>query len=290
MNLNVRKMNKNIVLLLLFTLPPMGCDGQANKQTSKVQPADCNRTVYVSSQFIKPLPPYICIPGGFIIDDYVRTSDLDGDGQTNFLAIKYNKKEDDQNDGDTTYWRFYSRSKSDSLFSLKMTLSNIVPPFVKKLSGGYLQSHPTAMKLVEEYPLRLKYHSLSFQVNHDTIRLSYKIEDTYGKSFVFVYDQANWYLQNVEYFIGELPMYWWRESDFYYPLNDKLKVIETRIPDVKVSISDFDLRTAFKYRDIEWMHLAEWHIDRVDKTKWSSIYEVEFGKCHGIDLPDDWVY
>lgn len=231
----------------------------------------------------------MCIPDGFIIDDYVRVSDLNDDGKDDFIALKYNKKEDDQLDGDSTYWRLYNRSKSDTTFLLQMTLSNIVPPFIKDLSYEYLLAHPVASDLFDSYPRRLS-HSHSFQLNQDTIKLSYKFEDTYGKRFIFVYDKANWYLENVEYFIGELPMYWWRDDDFYYPLNDELKVIESRKPKVKVSINNFDLKAAFKYRDIEWIHLSNWHIDRIDKTKWSSIKDVKFSKCQGIDLPDDWIY
>lgn len=251
---------------------------------------NCNRSVYGTSKYIKGLPSYICIPSGFIIDDFVRTSDVDKNGKIDFIAIKYNKKEDDQKDGDTTYWQFWQRPPSDSVFTLRKTLANIVPPFVEDVSGDYLLAHPMAMKIVNEYPFRLMSHALSFRVSDDTIRLSYKTEDTYGKSFVFVYNSNNWFLENVEYFIGELPMYWWRDSEFYYPLNDKLKVIEKRAPAVRISIDEFDLRKAFKHREDEWRHLAEWHIDTIDKSKWKSIDEVEFEKCQGMDLPEDWVY
>lgn len=119
------------------------------------------------------------------------------DGKINFLAVKYNKKEDDQIDGDLTYWAFYERYKSADIFSLKTTLSNIVPPYIKDISYEYLLAHAAAEKIFKSYPLRLS-HSLSFQVNTDTIRLSYKFDDSYGKSFVFTYKQNNWYLKNVE--------------------------------------------------------------------------------------------
>ncbi|HEY9049068.1 MAG TPA: hypothetical protein VIN08_24375, partial [Ohtaekwangia sp.] len=126
--------------------------------------------------------------------------------------------------------------------------------------------------------------------NMDTIKLSYKFDDTYGKSFVFIYRQNTWYLENVEYFLGELPMYWWKEDDFFYPLNDKLKVIESRKPLKRVSISEFDLKEAFKYREDERSHLAEWHVDPLDKSKWKSIDDAIFQSCQGMDLPEDWVY
>ncbi len=76
----------------------------------------------------------------------------------------------------------------------------------------------------------------------------------------------------------------------HYPLRDKIKIIERRKPKLSILIEDFDLRIAFKYREEEWMHLTDWHLDRIDKTKWSSIEEVEFSRCQGIDLPEDWTY
>jgi len=276
-------MNKLFTLSMLM-LVFISCNGQL-----KTEITPCNRTVYGSTRYIKLLPTYICIPSGFIVDDYVRTSDTNGDGQNDFIAVKYNKREDDQVDGDSTYWSFYTRTKDDTIFSLKMTLSNLVPPFIKNLSYKYLLEHATAIKLFEDFPLRLS-HRLSFQVNLDTIRVLYKFDDSYGKSFVFVSDHSNWYLKNVEYFIGELPMYWWRDNDFFYSLNDKIKIIETRKPKKEISINEFNLRTAFVYRNDERSHLSENHTHWIDKTKWSSINEVRFSKCQGIDLPDDWIY
>jgi hypothetical protein len=173
---------------------------------------------------------------------------------------------------------------------LATTLDNLVPPYIKSISDEYLIKHPGAEKLFESYPRRLRGHDLSFQLMNDTIRLSFKFDDTLGKSFVFVYDEGNWFLENVEYFIGELPMYWWREGEFYYPLNDKLKVIETRVPKVRITIDQFDLKEAFKYREEQRIHLGDWHIDRIDESKWKSVMEVTFEPCRGMNLPDDWMY
>jgi hypothetical protein len=170
-----------------------------------------------------------------------------------------------------------------------MTLQNIVPPFIKDISYQYLQSHPVAEKLFEDYPRRVS-HELSFQVNFDTIRLSYKLQDVYGKTFVFVHDDNDWYLENVEYFLGELPMDWWRENEFYYFLSDKVKIIETKRPTKRISIKDFDLKIACKYREEEVTHLSEWHLDRIDESKWGSIEEVQFEKCRGVEVPADWLY
>jgi len=275
--------------LCLYAFLIFNCLGQqAKKAGGSIE--KCNRTVYGALEYITSLPKYICIPDHYIIDDYVRIADLNSDGKNDFIALKYNKKADDQNDGDSTYWNFYYRTRNDTTYRLKNTLSNIVPPFIDKLSLDYQSKHPLAEKIFESYPRRLFDHALSFQLIRDTIKLAYKFEDTYGKRFVFVYIKDDWYLENVEYFIGELPMYWWKENDFYYALNDKLKVIETRKPQKRVSIVNFDLREAFKYREDEWTHLAESHIDTLDKSRWKSIKDVVFQPCQGMDLPEDWVY
>lgn len=272
-----------LILALSMFLFQVGC-GQ-----SKTDIDQCNRRVYGTLNFIKSLPSYICIPEGFIIDDFVRVSDVNGDGLSDFLAIKYNKREDDQNDGDITFWRFYTRSKGDSVYTLSMTLQNIVPPYLKDISYEYLLSHPIAEKIFQDFPRRVS-HSMSFRLNNDTIRLAYKLDDSYGKSFVFVNDNSTWYLREIEYFIGELPTYWWKDDDFYYPLNDKLKIIESRKPKQPLNIKDFDLRVAFKHHELEQDHLSKWHIDQISKTNTSSIEDIKFINCDGHYLPDDWAY
>jgi hypothetical protein len=80
------------------------------------------------------------------------------------------------------------------------------------------------------------------------------------------------------------------ENDFYYHLNDKIKIIETKIPKKRISIKELDLKIAFKYREDEASHLSEWHVDRIDEKKWVSIEKVQFEKCQGMELPADWLY
>lgn len=279
----------HIVLLMITN----SCEGQPNHTSDQNSKAlsNCNQQVYGTKKFIKDLPPYICIPEGFIIDDYVRWTDLNGDGSNDFLAVKYNKKQENQVDGDTTYWNFYSRAANDTLFMLRRNLRNIVPPFLKDEALDYVTTHPLADSIFTSYPRRVSHH-LSFFLRHDTLSLSYKIDDSYGKTFVFVYNMSkeNWYLEEVRYFVGELPQYWWEEDDFYYPLNDQLKVIEKRKPTNRVSIDSFDLKEAFRYRHSEWMHLTEIHIDNLRKGDNRTILEYQFGECKQMKLPLDWAY
>jgi hypothetical protein len=281
----------NKLLTIVVGLLLINCQGQSQDR-SENEKTECNQKVYGTQKYIQNLPPYICIPKNYIIDDYVRAADLERNGHINFLAIKYNKREDDQNDGDTTYWNFYKRTNADTMYTLTMRLSNIVPPFIKKTSNEYLVEHPLAAKLFKQFPRRLKSHALSFQIESDSLRLSYKFEDSYGKTFVFVYDKlnTNWRLERIDYFIGELPTYWWRDDEYYYPLNDKLKIIESRQPKEKVFINNLDLKLAFMYREEEWTHLAEWHIDNLNKGLSDSILKAKLQPCQGLDLPSGWVY
>lgn len=277
------------LILLIFLLSR--CQAQTNTLNEKLETLNtCNRQVYGSTKYIEKLPSYICIPKGYIIDDYIRLASLDSNNNEFFLAIKYNKREDDQIDGDSTTWEFYIRSAPDTIFTLRQKLNNIVPPFLKDYGLEYVVAHPLADSIFNSYPLRVSHH-LSFVVRNDTLHLSYKFDDSYGKTFVFIYNKlrSNWFLENVQYFIGELPIYWWRENEFYYPLNDQLMVIEERKPKKNVSIDKFDLKEAFRYRQKEWMHITE-HIDDMDKSKAKTILDVDFKKCEQIRLPESWSY
>jgi len=283
----MKKLIKLIIAVQLFIAS--SCYGQEAQ-------SDCNQKTYGTKKYIKKLPPYICIPSNFVIDDYVRFSDLNQDGFEDFLAIKYNKKEDDQIDGDRTYWDFYHRNAKDTVYRKKYTLDNLVPPYLKGVSLEYLVNHPIAADIFENYPLRLNSHELSFNISNDTLRMSYKLQDTYGKTFVFIYDEAraNWFLEQIEFFIGELPSYWWNENEFYYPLHNSLKIIDVIEPTIKVSIEEFKLKTAFEYSRDQWVYLAECYIDTIpeeDKLENKTIVDLVFKKCENeIDLPSDWEY
>lgn len=279
-------------LIFFFTvLITFRCQGQTDLSNKNDHSPLCNQEVYGTKKYIKNLPPYICIPEDFIIDDYVRYSDKDNNGTIDFIALKYNKKEDDQIDGDTTFWDFYEYNIRDSLFHHKLTLNNIVPLYIKSISFAYLAKNPYAEKLFNIYPRRIS-HSLSFIAEHDTIRLSYKLDDVYGKTFIFIYNKSigNWFLQDIEYFIGELPPFWWQNNEFYYPLRNNLLVIEETKPKQNIPIDQFSLIEAFKYRELESSHLSEWHIDNIDERNGNTILQIKLSKCHGIQVPKDWIY
>ena len=276
--------NKIVLLVLLFPIIFLSCQGQ-DRDT-------CNRETYGTKKYVENFPEYLCIPGGFVIDDYIRTSDLDYDGIVDFLSIKYNKREEDQEDGDVTYWDFYKKGTDDSIFYLYKTLNNLVPPFLKEQNFEYLISHEQAGHIFETYPRRMMSHYLSFEIKLDTIRLRYKLDDTYGKSFVFVYSKAepNWRLYLVEYFIGELPLYWWENDDFYYPLKETIKIIETKLPNEKTSIDQFNLQEANKFNEEEIFHLSDYHMNKIGKSSHNTILTLDFKACDGFILPSEWKY
>ena len=284
-------MQRQMRLIVIFLFLTISCNAQVSNKVDMTAD-ECNRQVYGTKKYIQYLPKYICIPNGFIIDDFVRISDLNKNNKSNFLSIKYNRKQDDQIDGELTYWDFYSKSDKDTIFHFDYTLKNLVPPFLKNTDLSYVTTHPTAQKIYSDYPFRMDSQELSFVVNTDTLKLSYKFDDSYGKRFVFIYDHTknDWFLKNVEYFIGELPKYWWTGNSFYYPLIDDIKVIEQKLPKSNISIQKFNLKEAFRYKIIEWIHLAESHIDNLVKSNYKSISDVTFLKCDKMNLPADWIY
>lgn len=282
-------MSKRISFFILLLIP-IYCQGQVDLLQRNNNFVNCNQEVYGTKKYIKNLPNYLCIPKDFIIDDYVRFSDKDKNGKNDFIAIKYNKKEDDQIDGDTTYWVFFDYNIIDSVYQQKFTLTNIVPLYIKSISYSYLAKNSYAEKLFNLYPRRMS-HNLSFVVKNDMIRLSYKLDDVYGKTFVFIYNNIyeNWFLQDIEYFIGELAPIWWRNNEFYYPLRNNVLVIEKIKPKQNISIDKFSLIEGFKYRELESDHLSK-YINNINEDVNKSILQVELSKDIEIQLPKDWIY
>lgn len=256
----------------------------------------CNQKFYGTKRYLKELPSYICVPEGNAISDFVRTTDVDGDGVADFLFVQYRKWRDSWIDGDTLYWDFHVRD-SNGRFQKKFSLSNIEPPYINDTSLEYLADNDLAQRIFESYPIPLTDNSLGFNVTGDTIRLSYKFDDAKGKSFIFIYstEKDNWYLEKIEYFFGELPIWWWRDDDFYSSLRDNLLVLKSTLPFEHVAIGEFSLIEAFKHRSKEARYLSECYTRKIDarlKSLFKKIDKVEFQKlCNDtLLLPSDWKY
>ncbi|MBV6641904.1 MAG: hypothetical protein KI791_14365 [Cyclobacteriaceae bacterium] len=277
---------KDKILLLVLLIPIVFWSCQSQDRNT------CNRETYGTKKYVDNFPEYLCIPDGFVIDDFIRTSDLNYDGVEDFLCVKYNKREEDQIDGDMTYWDFYKKEPDDSIYFLYKTLNNLVPPFLKEQNFEYLTSHEQAGHIFETYPRRMMNNKLSLEINLDTLRLRYKLDDTYGKSFVFVYNKAdlNWRLCLIEYFLGELPLYWWENDDFYYPLKDTIKIIETRLPNERILIDQFNLQEAYKFNEEENFHLSDYHVNKINQDPHNTILTLDFKTCDGFTLPSEWKY
>jgi len=292
----MRQIKLTIILLVVCSI---NCNGQSSEKTlngsGKNQPDTCNQKYLGTKKYIKNLPSYICIPDGYVVTDYVKTADLDGDGKDDFLAVRY-RKDIKLIDGDTTYWDFYIRNKAEFIFRKRNTLNNIIPPYLKSISLSHIVSNDLAERIFELYPWELINKDLRFKLNNDTIRLSYKYEEVKGKTFVFIYssENDNWYLENIEYFFGELPLRWWRDDDFYYTLNNQLIVLETQLPKVKISIDQFNLIEAFKYRNNEREYISNCYTSKLNdqlKSRYKTILDYKFEECkYPMELPEDWKY
>ncbi len=266
-----------------------------NNSTNSVE-HECNRSVYGRVAYLDKLPEYLCIPQGYIVDYFVLDGDINNDGMTDFIALKYNKKEDDQNDGDTTFYNFYYRNQSTERFELINTFSNLVPPYISNYSWEYLSKNDIAASIYDNYPLRMFNKNLSFEIEGNLIRLAYKYNLSFGKSFIFEYHpfDSDWVLKDVEYFMGELPETWWSNEDFYYPLMDGKKTLFSFQPRHNISLKDFSLIEAFRFSEEEDFYIyQEYHLQLTDSVKSTnrSIVEFEFASPNkNFEPPSDWKY
>lgn len=269
------------------------------KKTSKqalIQKSDCNRATYIKSD-IKKLPDYICLPEGFALNGTVHFSDLSGDGKNDFMAYRYRLKKEFK-DGDTIYWDFYSRNSVNDKFSKNVTLNNLSPPYLSRIDLEYIVKDSSTISIYEDYPLTF-YKGLSFQVNRDTIKLSYKYDDSKGKTFVFVYSdqKSDWLLLEVQFIIGEVPPYWTDESrggsEYYSDLHDNIFPIFTKPPAQQISIREFDLIEAFKHEEIETANIRDCYLNQFNdlEERYQSVWEFKFEPCYrDLEWPNDWKY
>lgn len=141
--------------------------------------------------------------------------------------------------------------------------------------------------------------NLSFQINKDTIKLSYKYDATSGKSFNFIFspEKKNWYLETVEYFLGEVSPIMYDEQrgghEMYYELNDKLLPIYTLEAKEKVSIDEFSLIEAFKYSREENTELELCFYNQLSdlEKKYKSVWDFKFEPCNKeLEWPEGWKY
>ena len=316
MNVRIDRLHCKSIVFIVLTFLFFNCSGQGkvieeDTRSSNIQVNDstkdhiseltpeCNRASYNRND-IKKLPSYICIPDGYMLDDEIRFSDLDGDGKSDFMAFRYrlNKQYNDWKDGDTIYWKFHLMDENTGRHKEHLTLNNIVPPFLSDTGLEYIVSDSLALKIYENYPLTL-YRELSFQVSQDTLKISYKYDASSGKSFVFVYSgkNKNWYLKNIEFFYGEVPLFWSEPdrggNEMYEELHDKLLPIYVLEAKEKVPIDEFSLIEAFKYKDEENQELEECFGTQLRELEkqYKSVWDFKFESCYReLEWPEGWKY
>lgn len=231
-------MNNTVTFLLCFILPLFCCVGQKADE-DKV----CNRDA-VDKSIARLLPKGICIPEGYTVEHVIKDFDFNGDGKYD-VAVRYVKYP--LEDGNMRYYSVYEQI-SDTIFSYKKVFNNVAYPFIKSYSENYRKRYPVVDSLLMIYPTGVK-----FLFSQDTIKIEHIIPDLYHKTYSFVYDKKydNWYLQKVNYWIGELPVWLVRNGNLREELLEERIYLDKKIPDKHISIDEFDLIESKRIADIE---------------------------------------
>lgn len=221
-------MNKSIVIVSLILLSFISCKSQPLKENEI-----CNQKA-VDKSIAKKLPKSICIPDGYTIDLILTDVDFNKDFK-NDIIIRYSKYP--LKDGNMRYYSVYENI-GDTVFTLEKQLTSLALPYVDNLSTSYLETNPIADSLVKLYPIDTK---ISFKI--DTIFISHMIPDYYGKTYLFVYDQVekDWFLEEIQYWIGELPAWLIKNSNLDEVLYKRIK-LETKTPKDRLPLDKFDLK------------------------------------------------
>ena len=231
-------MNNTNVFLLWFLIPSWCCIAQTADKNEI-----CNRNA-VDKSIARLLQEGICIPEGHTAEKVIKDFDFNGDGKFD-VAVRYARYP--LEDGSMRYDAIFEQV-SDTIFNLKKELRSLAVPFIEVLSASYRESHPKADSLVKIYPITRK---IIFSA--DSLFIKHKIPDDFGKTYLFIYDKIkdNWYLQNIRYWFGELPLWLVRNADLREELLYGRIYLEEKIPDKQISIDEFDLIESKRIADIE---------------------------------------
>ena len=218
--------------------------------------AACNRNT-VDKSLEKLIPKGICIPEGYFIFSIVNNFDFNKDKNAD-IAIRYGKYPIEV--GDLVNYSIFEKV-NDTTYLKKIELSNIFPPHIDNLYTASQDTSSVAHFLLKKYPYDAK-----VVFANDTIKISHLIPDDYGKTYEFVYNKNkdNWYLEKVQYWIGNLDRQYVERMNLSEKLLGQIK-LESRIPEKKISIKDFDLAKSKKIAEEE----SEYFINNYDVFNWS---------------------
>lgn len=181
------KNNNILTLAIVFLITLQACHSQTDDSTN-----NCNRKT-VDQSLANKLPKGICIPRDYSIDEIITDNDFDRDGREDII-LRY--AEYPLINGRTRYYAAY-HTINDSTFTLVKELANILPPYLKNLYAALSSADTLSSRLAKSYP-----YDLIVTFSKDTIKLSHLIPDYYGKTYAFVFNTDNWYLEQVTYWIG----------------------------------------------------------------------------------------
>jgi hypothetical protein len=232
MTIYLNVMNSKSVLLLGYILN-LCLFASASAQTAENDDQQCNRKT-VDNGWRKILPRGICIPKGDYYINFVEPNiDFNKDDKLD-VVVRY--LESPPQIGTIISYGIYFRS-SDTTFIEKMLLSNLVPPFIGNLQAASLSSDSIKLSMINMYP-----YDTEVLFNKDTIEISHLIPDDFGKTYYFVYNvlKDNWYLENIQYWAGNLDRAYLERLDLSEKLLGKVH-LENKRPNTPLSIGEFNL-------------------------------------------------
>lgn len=151
------------------------------------QVTDCNRTLWIK-QDEKKLPKEVCIPKGYLISNIYESTDVNGDGLSDFI-FKWRKQE--LCDGDTFYITIYIQNP-DSSFTNFRTFNNLYPINFKDYSMNYTPQDERLRSIHKKY--MGEYLFLKLAIEKDIIQITRKGDATADLIITYRYDKdlKNW--------------------------------------------------------------------------------------------------
>ena len=204
------------------------------------------------------LPEGICIPNGYTIDKVIKGFDFNRDAKKD-IAVRYSIYP--LVDGTMRYYSIYE-AVDDTTYVQKGDLSNLVTPYINAFTQSYLKSHPIADSLANLYPTNIE-----FSFINDTILISHYLPDYYGKTYAFLFNafKDSWYLNEVRYWIGNLPTWLVRNGNLKEELYSKIYLEKDKIVSKDIQINNFSFIESKK----ESVEESEYLMNKYDVFNWS---------------------
>jgi hypothetical protein len=251
---NYSNVKNDIILfscLSIFLIFP--CSGQVKNDYQQL----CSRKT-VDRSILKKLPKGICISSRYTIDQIIFGFDFNNDKKED-VVIRYS--EYPLKDGIKRYYSIFQRV-SDTVFVQKKELKNICPPYLSNIYATASEKDSVAF-LVNLYP-----YDIEIEFTKDRIKLSHLIPEFYGKTYEFTFDKNadNWYLKEIQFWIGNLDERDIERMDLIKKLLNK-NVIEVKKLNKRIAIDQFSLIESKKKASEEE---KEYFMNKYNLFEWST--------------------